>query len=87
MLAFVDGGNQLSKVIVPQSFVGSIAGKLDGNVSTNQNHTVVWNVGADWSVGFGELEVAILAKDDRDLLNLHFLDSPRHRRQPDRVSD
>ena len=27
---------------------------------------------ADWNVGFGELEMAVLAKDDRDLLNLHF---------------
>ena len=76
MLGFIDGGNDLSKVIVPKTFVGSIAGKLDANVSTNQDHNVTWNVGADWSVGYGELEVAILAKDDRDLLNLHFLPLP-----------
>lgn len=76
MLGFIDGGNDLSKVIVPKTFVGDIAGKLDANVSTNQNHTVTWNVGADWSVGFGELEVAILAKDNRDLLNIHFLTLP-----------
>ena len=59
MLGFIDGGNDLSKVIVPKTFVGSIAGKLDANVSTNQDHNVTWNVGADWSVGYGELEVAI----------------------------
>jgi sugar lactone lactonase YvrE len=76
LLAFVDGGNDLSKVIVPQTFVGSTVGKLDGNVTTNQNHTVTWNAGADWNVGFGELEMAVLAKDDRDLLNLHFLTLP-----------
>ena len=76
MLGFIDGGNDLSKVIVPKTFVGSIAGKLDANVSTNQDHNVTWNVGADWSVGYGELEIAILAKDDRDLLNLHLLTLP-----------
>jgi len=76
LLGFIDGGNDLSKVIVPMNYIGSIAGKLDDNVSTNQNHTITWNVGADWSVGFGELEVAILAKDDRDLFNLHFLTLP-----------
>jgi hypothetical protein len=76
MIAFIDGGNDLSKVIIPKTFTDSITGKLDHNVSTNQNHTVSWNVGADWSVGFGELEVAILAKDDRDLINLHFLTLP-----------
>ena len=76
MLGFIDGGNDLSKVIIPTSFIGSIVGKLDDNVSTNQEHNITWNVGADWSVGFGELEVAIMAKDDRNLLNLHFLTLP-----------
>jgi len=76
MIAFIDGGNDLSKVIIPTSFIGSTDGKLDNNVSTNQDHNITWNVGADWSVGFGELEVAIMAKDDRNLLNLHFLTLP-----------
>ena len=76
MLGFVDGGNDLTKVIIPNSFVGSTVGKLDDNVSTNQEHNITWNVGADWGVGFGELEVAIMAKDDRNLLNLHFLTLP-----------
>ena len=74
MLAFVDGGDDLSKVIVPKTFVGPIEGKLDDNVTTGQTHSVTWNAGADWNVGFGELEVAILAQDDRGLFNLHFLD-------------
>ena len=76
ILGFVDGGNDLSKVIIPTSFIGSTVGKLDDNVTTNQEHNITWNVGADWSVGFGELEVAIMAKDDRNLLNLHFLTLP-----------
>ena len=76
LLAFVDGGNDLSKVIVPKTFVGDTTGKLGQNVSTGQNHTVTWNAGADWSASFGELEMAVLAKDDRDLLNLHFLTLP-----------
>ena len=76
LLGFIDGGNNLSKLIIPRTFVGSTAGKLDANVTTNQNHTVTWNAGADWNVGFGDLEMAVLAKDDRDLLNLHFLTLP-----------
>ena len=76
LLGFVDGGNDLSKVIVPKTFVGNTDGKLGQNVPTGQIHTVTWNAGADWNVGFGELEMAILAKDDRDLLNLHFLTLP-----------
>lgn len=76
LLGFVDGGNDLSKVIVPKTFVGDVTGKLDDNVSTGQTHTVTWNAGADWNVGFGELEMAVLAQDDRNLLNLHFLTLP-----------
>ena len=76
MLGFVDGGTDFSKIVVPKSFIGSIEGKLDNNVSTNVDHTVVWNAADDWNVGFGEIEMAVLAKDDRDLLNLHFLSLP-----------
>ena len=76
ILGFIDGGDDLSKVIIPKTFVGGTTGKLGQNVPTGQNHTVTWNAGADWNVGFGELEMAVLAKDDRDLLNLHFLTLP-----------
>lgn len=76
LLGFVDGGTDFSKIVVPKTFIGSIVGKLDNNVSTNHEHTVIWNAAADWSVGFGEIEIAVLAKDDRDLLNLHFLTLP-----------
>ena len=76
MLGFVDGGTDFSKIVLPKSFIGSIEGKLDNNVSTNVDHTVVWNAADDWNVGFGEIEMAVLAKDDRDLLNLHFLSLP-----------
>ena len=76
LLGFVDGGSDFSKIVVPKTFIGSVQGKLDNNVTTNQIHTVTWNAEADWSVGFGEIEMAVLAKDDRDLLNLHFLSLP-----------
>ena len=76
LIGFVDGGNDLSKVIVPKTFVGNTVGKLGQNVPTGQNHTVTWNAGVDWNVGFGQLEMAVLAKDDRNLLNLHFLTLP-----------
>jgi hypothetical protein len=76
LLGFVDGGNDLSKVIVPTTFVGDVTGKLGQNVPTGQNHVVTWDAGADWGVGFGEVEMEVLAKDDRNLLSLHFLTLP-----------
>ena len=76
LLAFVDGGNDLSKVIVPKTFVGSVAGKLDDNATTGVTHTVTWNAQADWNVTYGNIELAVVAQDDRDLMNLHFLTLP-----------
>ena len=76
LLAFIDGGTDLSKAIVPTTFVGDVTGKLGENVPTEQIHTITWNAGADWNVGLGELEMEVLAKDDRDLLNYHLLTLP-----------
>ena len=76
LLAFKEGGNDLSKVIVPQTFVGSVAGKLDHNTSTGVVHTVTWNAKADWNVSYGNVELAVVAQDDRDIMNFHFLTLP-----------
>lgn len=76
LLAFKDGGNDLTKVIVPKTFIGSIAGKLDENTTTGTIHTVTWDAKADWGVTYGDIEVAVVAQDDRDLMNFHFLTLP-----------
>ena len=76
LLAFKDGGNDLTKVIVPKTFVGSIAGKLDTNTTTGTIHTVTWDAKADWNVTYGDIEFAVVAQDDRDLMNFHFLSLP-----------
>ena len=76
LIAFVDGGDDLSKVIVPKTFIGSVAGKLDENTTTGVTHTVTWNAQADWNVTYGNIELAVVAQDDRDLMNLHFLTLP-----------
>ncbi len=76
LLAFKDGGNDLTKVIVPKTFVGSVAGKLDENTTTGVVHTVTWDAKADWNVSYGNVEMAVVAQDDRDLMNFHFLTLP-----------
>lgn len=76
LLAFTGGGSGLGSLLLPKTFVGDNAGKLGAEVPTNQIHQVTWNVGADWNVGFGDLRLEVIAKDDRELLNLHFLELP-----------
>jgi DNA-binding beta-propeller fold protein YncE len=76
LLAFVDGGNDLSKVIVPSTFVGFTAGKIGNNVATDTVHTLNWDAKTDWGVLFGNVEIAVVAQDDRELMNFHFLTLP-----------
>ena len=76
LLAFKNGGTGFDSLIVPETFVGSVMGKLDDNVTTGQIHTITWNAGADWNASYGEVELEVLAKDENNLLNLHFLNLP-----------
>lgn len=76
LLAFVDGGNDLSKVIVPSTFVGFTSGKIGSNVTTDTVHTLTWDAKTDWGVLFGDVEIAVVAQDDRELMNFHFLTLP-----------
>jgi len=76
LLAFKDGGNDLSKLIIPSTFVGSTTGKLGPSTTTGTTHTVTWDAAADWDVLFGDVEIAVVAQDDRELMNFHFLTLP-----------
>ena len=32
---------------------------------------VTWDAKADWNVTYGDIKVAVVAQDDRDLMNFH----------------
>ena len=75
-LAFKNGGNSLSDVIPITSFADGTGNKLGTNIATGQTHRFTWDVARDWSTDFGEVQLEILAKDGRGLLNLDFLQIP-----------
>ena len=75
-LAFKNGGNSLADVIPITSFAEGTGNKLGTNIATGQTHRFTWDVARDWSTDFGEVQLEILAKDGRDLLNLDFLQIP-----------
>jgi hypothetical protein len=75
-LAFKNGGNSLADVIPITSFAEGTANKLGTNIATGQTHKFTWDVARDWSTDFGEVQLEILAKDGRGLLNLDFLRIP-----------
>jgi len=75
-LAFKNGGNSLSDVIPITSFADGTGNKLGANIATGQTHRFTWDVARDWSTDFGEVQLEILAKDGRGLLNLDFIQIP-----------
>ena len=76
MLGFKNGNDSLSSLIVPKTFVGNTAGQLGSNIDVNQSKSVTWDLAADWNGTVGTIAVEILAKDDRDLLDMHFVEIP-----------
>ena len=81
-LAFKDGGNSLSDVIPITSFADGTGNKLGANIATGQTHRFTWDVARDWSTDFGEVQLEVLAKDGRGLLNLDFIQIPAGGNQP-----
>lgn len=75
-LAFKNGGNSLTDVIPITSFAEGTANKLGTNIATGQTHKFTWDVSRDWSTDFGEVQLEMLAKDGRGLLNLDFIQIP-----------
>lgn len=81
-LAFKNGGNSLGDVIPITSFAEGTGNKLGANIATGQTHRFTWDVARDWSTDFGEVQLEILAKDGRGLLNLDFIQIPAGGDQP-----
>lgn len=75
-LAFKTGTPALDKVIPITSLVEGTAAHVGTNVTVGVTNRLTWNVSADWNVDYGDVQVAILAKDERKLLDLHFLHMP-----------
>jgi hypothetical protein len=76
ILGFKNGTDSLSSVIIPETLVGNTAGQLGTNIDVNQSKSITWDLATDWNGTVGSIAVEVLAKDDRDLLDLHFVEIP-----------
>ena len=52
-LAFVDGVRSFANVLKPVTFVEGTAAKLGDAIPSNTNHTLTWDVAADWNIVLG----------------------------------
>lgn len=75
-LAFVDGTRSFSNVIRPVTWVEGTQANLGDAITTGVNHTLTWDVKADWSIDLGNIKVEILARDGRGLLPLEWITIP-----------
>ena len=75
-LAFIDGQRSFAKVIKPTTFAEGTGAKLGDAIAANTDHTLTWNVAADWNISLGQIKFEILAMDGRGLLPLDWVTIP-----------
>lgn len=75
-LAFKDGVRSFANVIKPVTFVEGTSAKLGDAIPTNVNHTLTWNVAADWNIDLGQVKFEVLAMDGRGLLPFDWITVP-----------
>lgn len=68
-LAFIDGVRSFANVLKLQTLVEGTEVLLGDEVPANTDHTLTWDVGADWNIDLGEVKVEIMARDERGLLH------------------
>ncbi len=75
-LAFVDSGTDLGSIVKMSTFVENSATNLGVNIPTGVSHHLTWNVAADWSVEYSDVQIEVLAHDTRDLMDFRFITIP-----------
>ncbi len=65
-----------AKVIRPVTFVEGTAAKLGDSILSNTNHTLTWDVAADWEVDLGQVKFEVLCRDARGLLAIDWISIP-----------
>jgi hypothetical protein len=75
-LAFTNDTPSLAACLPMTSLVDGTAANIGTNVTVGVTNRISWEVGADWNVDYGDIRIGILAKDDRELLDIHWLHLP-----------
>lgn len=75
-LAFAGGTNSLNCAMRLSTLVENTQSNLGANVPTAQDLRITWNAGDDWDTDFGNVKFRIMAQDDRDLMDFHYITIP-----------
>jgi hypothetical protein len=75
-VAFNAGQNTLDDLILVKNFAEGTGANIGTNIPTGTTRRLTWDIAKDWGSDFGQLQMEVLAKDNRDLLNLDFIQMP-----------
>ena len=75
-LAFINGVRSFANVLKLQTLVDGTEVLLGDAVPANTDHTLTWDVGADWNIDLGEVKIEIMARDERGLLHFDWVTIP-----------
>ncbi len=75
-LAFKDGVRSFANVILPTTFAEGTGSKFGDSIPSNTDHTVTWDVAADWNIDLGQVKFEVLAMDGRGLLPFEWITIP-----------
>lgn len=76
VLGFQNGGETLAEVLRIATLVENTSTNVGPGQATNTVKRLTWNAAADWSSTFGDIQIEVLAKDQRDLLGIHWITAP-----------
>lgn len=83
MVAFTGGTRSLSHLVLPKTFPAGKAGVLGAGVPTGTPLRVRWDAAADIpGLNFTRLAFEILARDDRELVGVHYVTIPSDATNP-----
>ena len=76
LVAFIDGQDRLPNAVPMKTFIEGTSGNVGPNQPVNTILNVVWNMPADWAVTYSNIKIEALAKDERNLMGVHWITVP-----------
>jgi hypothetical protein len=81
-LAFQDGTRSFANVIRPVTWAEGTQTNLGDAITTGVNHTLTWDVRADWNIDLANVKFEVLCRDNRGLLPFDWITIPAAGGQP-----
>jgi hypothetical protein len=81
MVAFNNGSEDFNHLVHMAAFAENTGTNLGPNIAANVSHRVTWDA-SEGTTNFASFQFDILARDQRPLLNIHFITVPATTNQP-----